>query len=418
MANYASLNISNYQNIKEIPSDHSPTWLDTSTAQNWYRAFWNCQKLTSLPDSFYDTSNATNVSWMFYRCENLTSIPNFDTSNVTDMHEMFHYCENLTSIPNFDTSNVINMHQMFGSCFDLTTAPNFNTSNVTDMSMMFSGCWNLTTVPNFDTSNVINMTEMFYYCTNLTNIPTYDLQNTVRLARTFAYTNITVLPNFTNTTKIESLQQMARGSVNLAHIPIWNLPNCTQYSWAFENCVNISGDLYVENTGIFTHSFINIFANCTTHIKNIYCHTNTRTYNSIYQDLGNTTYSAEQNCYLKTIENDYAYINTYNNTQISSIVIDADYITLRFPTNKVQVLSNTNALDCTLEVVPYKDYYVVEAMPYPRDPDSGKDYDGVDAAIITNFSDYNNIYYIKIPDVCTFRFFNGIENTTANYSLL
>lgn len=66
MANYASLSIPNYVRITKIPSGHLPTDINTSGAQNWYKAFYWCRNLTSLPDPFYDTSNATNMRRLFF----------------------------------------------------------------------------------------------------------------------------------------------------------------------------------------------------------------------------------------------------------------------------------------------------------------------------------------------------------------
>ena len=97
----------------EIPSGHLPTDINTSTAQNWNRAFGGCSILILLPDPFYDTSNATNMSWMFEGCYSLTTVPNFNTSKVTSMQGMFKECRNLTTIPNFNTSNVTDMSGMF-----------------------------------------------------------------------------------------------------------------------------------------------------------------------------------------------------------------------------------------------------------------------------------------------------------------
>ena len=61
----------------------------------------------------YDTSNVTNMSYMFYNCNKLTAIPQLDTSNVTNMSYMFQYCSNLTTIPQLDCSKVTNIG-MFG----------------------------------------------------------------------------------------------------------------------------------------------------------------------------------------------------------------------------------------------------------------------------------------------------------------
>ena len=387
MYNYASANIPNYNKITEIPNEYSPEWLNTSLAQDWSYAFSNCRNLISLPDPFYNTSNATNMNNMFYYCDELTIIPNFNTSNATNMSSMFSSCYYLTSIPNFYTSNVTDMKYMFSSCWSLTSIPNFDTSNVTDMGYMFQFCTNLTTIPNFNTSNVTDMRSMFFNCTNLTTVPNFDTSKVAYIGGIFQNTN-------------------------LQKIPIINLANCISYARAFANCTNLSGDLYVENTRTYIYSFTNIFNGCNTYERNIYCHANTTTYNSIYFDLGNTTYNAEQRCYLKTMENDYAEIfpepiNDYSG--VGSVYI------VRFPTNKVQVcipdISNSFIGKNVIEVTPYTDYII--------------GYDQSAGLFRINQTDYmtfeNPWWTTDNPTPTTpgapmfsFRFFKDIPNMTAN----
>ena len=153
--------------VTEIPSGHLPTDINTSLAQDWYRAFNNCRYLTSLPDPFYDTSNATSMEDMFGYCFKLTTVPNFNTSNVTDMSMMFESCRNLITVPNFDTSNATSMHGMLHWCNNLTTVPNFDTNNVTDMQAMFWSCSNLTTIPILNIGKVYSIKFMFVNCYNI-----------------------------------------------------------------------------------------------------------------------------------------------------------------------------------------------------------------------------------------------------------
>ena len=168
MANYARLNIPNYNTITSIPSGHLPSDINTSTAQNWYSAFDNCQNLTSLPDPFYDTNNATDMVYMFFNCHNLTTIPNFNTSKVTSMLQMFGGCDNLTTVPNFDTSNVTSMSHIFYPCYNLTTVPTFDTSNVTDMSKMFKSCSNIKGDLYIESNSVTSALSMFDGCSTYT----------------------------------------------------------------------------------------------------------------------------------------------------------------------------------------------------------------------------------------------------------
>ena len=352
MANYANINIPNYARITKIPSGYLPTEINTSTAQRWDNAFYNCRRLTSLPDPFYDTSNATNMYRMFYWCSNLITVPNFDTSNATNMRWMFHNCSNLTTVPNFDTSNVTSMGWMFGSCLNLTTVPNFNTSNVTDMSGMFSFCNNLTTIPNFNTSNVTDMCYMFNRCTNLTTIPNFD------------------------TGKVTIMSMM------------------------FHNCTNIKGDLYIESNNVI--NAYQLFTNTSNYTKNIYCHSNTNTYNTIYANMGNNTYNSNWNTYLLTMEDNYAVI-PYTNNGI-----------YRFPTNKIQILAydlaniNTSYINSNIvEVSPYTDYQLTFENTGSRNSIIVKH--GT-----VNWGQFTNVS-IGTGDIeFGFRFFKDIPNMTAD----
>ena len=66
----------------------------------------------------------------------------------------------------------------------------------------------------------------------------------------------------------------------------------------FAFCSNIKGDLYIESNNVT--SARNMFYNCPNYTKNIYCHADTTTYNTIYKAMGNNTYNSNWNAYLKT----------------------------------------------------------------------------------------------------------------------
>ena len=238
MANYARLNIPNYNTITSIPEEHLPNSINTSLAQNWSYAFNNCRRLTNLPDPFYNTSNATNLYGMFGTCNSyLTTIPNFDTSNVTDMSRMFYYCYRLSNIPNFNTNNVINMQRMFERCYDITIAPNFNTSKVIDMGAMFKQCIKLTSIPNFDTSNVINMSQMLDGCEKLTTIPNFDTNNVTNMYNMFSDCRIiTTIPNNFNTNNVTNMTGIFRNCFNLIDIPNINTDKIIDMSYMFDDC--------------------------------------------------------------------------------------------------------------------------------------------------------------------------------------
>ena len=380
MIYYAESNIPNYTTITSIPSGHLPTDINTSLAQDWYNAFSNCRNLTSLPDPFYDTSNATNMSWMFYHCRNLTTIPNFNTSNATSMDSMFDSCFNITTVPNFNTSKVTRMNSVFYYCFNLTTVPNFDTSNVTDMFYMFISCSNLTTVPNFDTSNVTDMYGMFSGCSNFTTIPNFDTSKVTDMGDMFAYCrNLTSVPNF-NTSKV------------------------TNMSYMFDNCINIKGNLYIESNNVTNAR--NIFANTSNYTKNIYCHANTTTYNTIYNAMGNNTYNSNWNAYLKTMENDYAYIGISFTGGFDEPV----YKIFRFPTNKIAVIrrntsdpsASASSIINIIEVTPYTDYNIAITQ------------DDLDGWISHNGVIWGSSRFTTSTVIQRFQFFKDITNMTPD----
>ena len=380
MANYAQLNIPNYNTITSIPEEHSPNSINTSLVQDWHNAFYNCENLNSLPNSFYNTSNAINMSDIFRNCKSLTTVPNFDTSNVTNMTRMFTFCYNLTTIPNFDTSNVTNMGAMFSSCSNLTTVPNFDTSNVSDMSFMFGGlfhgCRNLTTVPNFDTSNVINMGYMFAQCYNLTTVPNFDTSNVI------------------------NMHQMFFNCRNLANFPIINISSKVNIIYQmFYNCPNICGNLYIEGNQFSMYQLEHLLDYSNNYVKNIYCHDNSNTYNWLLDIFSSRNFYSNWNTYLKTMENDYAEIPWTGNG------------IYRFPTNKIAIISQyvpgSNNLVKVIEVSPYTDYELLESS-------------GVSVDII--YSNYSEKLWATtstpqnavFPNSTVFRFFKDITNMTPD----
>ena len=420
MANYAENNIPRYSRITSIPSGHLPTDINTSLAKDWYSAFDWCGNLTSLPDPFYNTSNAVNMYRLFFYCNSLTTIPNFDTSNVTDtgdmffecryittvpnfntskvtnMYRMFSYCTSLTTVPNFNTSKVTSMSVMFEHCVNLTTVPNFNTSSVTNMGNMFIDCYNLTTVPNFDTSNVTDMRWMFAYCYNLTTIPNFDTSNVTDMIGMFGYcNNLTTIPNF-DTSNVTSMSGMFNGSTNF-YIPIFNLSSVTNISNMFDNEIELKGSLYIESNNVINaYRVIHCFSpGLNIYTKNIYCHANTITYNTIYNALGNNTYNSGEKIHLYTMEDNYATIG-WNGNGI-----------YRFPTNKVSLYADSSTRNNIISVTPYIDYNLVETVNASGHPMIGRNDNG-------NIIPWYTLERSSGGTSWTFQFFKDIPNMTAN----
>ena len=68
--------------------------------------------------------------------------------------------------------------------------------------------------------------------------------------------------------------------------------------WAFSNCSNLSSsNVYIHSNNVSIA--INCFYNMG-NTMNIYTHAGTKTYNSFYKAMGNSTYNDKWKCYLKT----------------------------------------------------------------------------------------------------------------------
>ena len=364
---------------------------NTDKVTNMSFMFSYCYNLTSVPN--FNTINTVNMRNMFQNCSNLTTVPNFDTSNVTSMRDMFDGCKNLNTIPNFDTSNVTDMRSMFSGCDRLTTVPNFDTGKVTDMSAMFFYCWNLTTVPNFDTSNVTDMPSMFYGCHNLTTVPNFDTSNATNMRfMLIGCWNLTTVPNF-DTSNVTDMLSMFSGCNKLTKMPIFNTNKIIYINNTFEQCSKIQGDFY-----IFSNNVINaakLFANTPNYTKNIYCHANTTTYNTIYTNMGNNTYNSNWNSYLKVFENDYAEILWTGNG------------IYRFPTNKIQMMYTDNTPISTIEILPYTDYQLNSVLDINN---SVTTY----APDLPSYINHNGTKWGEFAGSIKFRFFKDITNMTHN----
>ena len=127
-------------------------WGDAGFTSYKY-AFYNCSRLSSIPDGPLPASEATDFSSCFSGCKRLTDIPSnlFDNNpQVTDLSYCFYGCEKLTDIP----SGLFN-----------------NTTAVTDFSRCFIYCYDLTGIPSglFDNATAVtDFSSCFYLCTKLT----------------------------------------------------------------------------------------------------------------------------------------------------------------------------------------------------------------------------------------------------------
>lgn len=152
-------------------------WVDLS----YYGKNNGMQFETEIPQENLDYLNsglhATAIDYMFYDCGRLTSIPNLniDTSRATSMKSTFEQCQSLTylDLTNFNISSVTTMNCTFKQCSKLTSIniSNWDTSKVTNMGGMFAECRSLNTINGIiDMKSCTWYIGMFNECENLRGV--------------------------------------------------------------------------------------------------------------------------------------------------------------------------------------------------------------------------------------------------------
>lgn len=204
--------------------------LDATTSAQYLFSGYNGTTVDDLIQP-NDTENVTNMYYMFYECSKLTSIPQLNTSKVTNMASMFRDCPKLTTVPQLDTSNVTSMQNLFNGCNNLTTVPLLDISKIASTASMFRFCYKLTTIPALDASNVISTTSMFQGCSNLksilmTNIgANLDISVSTKFERTDL---VTILNNLKTVTETKTLTM---GATNLAKLTDEDKAIATNKGW-------------------------------------------------------------------------------------------------------------------------------------------------------------------------------------------
>lgn len=149
----------------------------------YYKMFYNCTKLASIPDFpctpgvVYDLAAGTSAEnnqqnglcyQMFYKCDALTSLAGKKLFNsVTPLklgcfNDMFSTCANLTTVPE-DFLPALTLAKscyrgMFQQCKKLTKAPNLPAATLEDhcYRFMFNTCTNLVEIKCYSTTSVSN----------------------------------------------------------------------------------------------------------------------------------------------------------------------------------------------------------------------------------------------------------------------
>lgn len=116
-----------------------------NTNNNWSNIFYDCDKLTYLPEDFTIPEGITDCSCMFKNCYKLTHLPEDFTipEGVTDCSYMFENCYELTHLPEDFTipNTVVNCNGMFYFCESLTDLPdNFHIPKEAKHTIIFYDC--------------------------------------------------------------------------------------------------------------------------------------------------------------------------------------------------------------------------------------------------------------------------------------
>lgn len=271
--------------------------------------FYNCQNLrtpANIPDS------VTSIGSIYYQCFNLQSAPTISNSlikgsyafwycnkmvdtpdlsnctNLTDVYCMFAHCgiKNPPVIPN----SVTNMASMFSGGNNISTTPVIP-NTVTILSSTFSSCPNLKTAGDIPDS-VVTMGAGFWCCSNLTSINSFGNSIEEMEACFYACSKLTSIPNLP-----KSVREMG----------MYPADNYTSSRGVFQNCTNLTGNIYIHSENIARCE--QIFHN-TSLTKNVYIPFRYETDVSekllAYKDRTN-------NIVYYSTENPGRYLNSYRN---------------------------------------------------------------------------------------------------------
>ena len=266
-----------------------------------------CNNLTDvsmIPDS------VTLMDYAFLCCYNLVNIPTIPNS-VTNIYRTFCDCNKIVNAPTIPNS-AVNVSRCFESCKNLINVPTIPNS-VEDMSYMFQFCNSLAVAPTIPNS-VINASGIFCGCTNLVT-PSPISENAIDASA--CYSNCSLLVNaqniIPNTNNLTDISYLFGSCSNLVNYPeYYNSVNITSVFKMFDNCYNVTGNVYFKSENIIEVGHI---FNNTSLTKNIYIpFTTTEAYTDVlyawnvtdlYDDYNFTVYTREN---IPAIDNGQDYI--------------------------------------------------------------------------------------------------------------
>ena len=270
------------------------------------KAFYSCEKLTTIPGNLFEKNTATtDFSGCFYYCRALQTIPGglfASNTAATDFNSCFFNCDLLEEIPselfaknteargftscfaqckrltaipeNLFASNTAatNFSNCFDNCILLGSIPKelfASNTAATNFSYCFSSCKALTTIPESLFANntaATNFDQCFANCIALTTIEARLFANNadIDISRCFySCTALTTISTdlFANNTAIKSFYYCFFNCTALKTIPeglFANNAEATSFSYCFANCnglTAIPGNLFEKNTAATDFSY-------------------------------------------------------------------------------------------------------------------------------------------------------------------
>ena len=225
---------------------------DVSNMINLYSAFSYCSNLTGTISNL--NPNLKRLDYAFENCTNLTKLGKIDEfpKNVFTMTRAFCNCVNLEGeVPDISNLNIeYNVFHTYGvggafqNCYKLTGTPTLPNSEDLSMGSVYENCSNLTgSIPEIPYNASIS--SSFYGCSNLTgNLPDLSNKSIYRMSYAFA-----------------GCSNITGGLYNCFPDPNAHRNSVTIYG-AFENCVNLQGEIPDWISNINTTNISGIFKNC------------------------------------------------------------------------------------------------------------------------------------------------------------
>ena len=227
----------------------------TTLAENCYEEMFNgCRNLSNAPELPATTLAEGCYRNMFKGCKNISNAPDLSVQELAKdcCNGMFYGCTGLTQAPELPATTLANScyKDMFYGCTKLAQAPELpaTTLDIGCYSGMFYGCTGLIQAPELPVTELAVgcYNRMFYNCTSLTQAP--ELPATTLATNCYAYmfyncSALTHAPELPATELAETCyMSMFNGCSSLTQAP--ELPAATLvkncYAYMFDGCQNIS----------------------------------------------------------------------------------------------------------------------------------------------------------------------------------